>query len=145
MTIALGMLVLVLSLFLNWSVTYAADATFSWTPNEESGTGYKIYYGNQSRTYDSHVDVGTPEVMNGSMQGTVTGLVEGQTYYFAATAYNDFAESAYSTEVVYAVPDKPVTPSAPLSFGFEKVVLYTVDGSKRITIEADGSIIIEDL
>ncbi len=39
----------------------AASATFSWTANSESVSGYKIYYGTSSRNYNFVVDVGLPD------------------------------------------------------------------------------------
>ena len=44
--------------------------------------GAKIYYGTESRVYTEVVDAGNTNTL------TVTGLVEGVTYYFTATAYN---------------------------------------------------------
>ena len=57
-----------------------------------------------------------PVAVNGSIVATVSGLQEGQTYYFAATAYLGTAESIieeseYSVEVVYTVPG--TTPPEP--------------------------------
>lgn len=145
MFVALGIVILFISLvFSNYA--QAADAFFSWTPNDITPTGYKIYYGKQSRVYDAEVDVGLPEIVDGSMIGGVTELVEGETYYFAATAYTETEESDYSVEVVYTVPlVASVIPEPPMVFGFNKVVLYTSDGTKRVTIEADGTITIEDM
>ena len=58
--------------------------------------GAKIYYGTESRVYTEVVDAGNTNTL------TVTGLVEGVTYYFTATAYNtaglesDFCNEASS-------------------------------------------------
>lgn len=83
-------------LVLNWTTAaMAANASLSWDANTESDlAGYKVYYGTASRSYGAPVDVGNQTAY------TVTGLSEGQTYYFAVTAYNDAdAESAFSAEV----------------------------------------------
>jgi hypothetical protein len=71
-----------------------ASKTLSWTAAPESSVlGYKLYWGTNSRQYDSHVDVG-PEVSY-----TLTGLRPGTTYFFAVSAYNSGGESALSSEV----------------------------------------------
>ncbi len=76
------------------SVTLAWDS--STDPNV---TGYKIYYGVASRVYTNTVDVGTATTV------TVSNLLEGATYYFAATAYNSVGlESDFSAEASYTVP-----------------------------------------
>ncbi len=97
-----GFFLTLLSLVFFASVVQAADAPFSWLPNQEATvTGYKIHYGTTSRSYDSFVDVGNPAPVNGRIQGTVTGLIDGTTYYFAVTAYDSVnnLESDYSTEL----------------------------------------------
>ena len=56
--------------------------------------GAKIYYGTASSNYTHVVDVGMVESY------TVTGLVEGVTYYFNGTAYNTAGlESDFCNEV----------------------------------------------
>ncbi len=61
--------------------------------------GYSIYYGTASRIYTNKISIG-----NGTSV-TITNLVEGITYYFAATAYDDAGlESPFSNEAVYTVP-----------------------------------------
>ncbi|TKB23225.1 fibronectin type III domain-containing protein [Desulfopila sp. IMCC35006] len=90
-------------LFFTAISSHAADATFSWTPNTESVSGYKIHYGTSSHNYTFVVDAGLPKAVNGSIVATVSGLQEGQTYYFSATAYTATEESDYSVEVVYTV------------------------------------------
>lgn len=147
MWIGLGCMVMALCLlfFIGASNANAAEATFSWTPNAEPVDGYKIHYGTQPGVYDMVADQGTPAITDGSMIGSVDGLVEGQTYYFAATAYNQYEESGYSPEVAYTIPDRPVSLLKPTGFTFNKVVLYTTDGSKRITIDGNGTVIVEDM
>ena len=81
---------------------------FSWLPNTEADlAGYKIHYGiNQNGPYDLIVDVGNPSPVDGRIKGSVTGLSEGVTYYFVATAYNEAGlESDYSDdEAIYTCP-----------------------------------------
>ena len=95
----------------------AAQATLAWDPNAESDlAGYRIHYGTASGSYSVHTGVQKVTTY------TVTGLTEGQTYYFAATAYDSSGnESGYSNQVSYAVPGvngaptTPATPSGPAS------------------------------
>ncbi|GAX59620.1 hypothetical protein SCALIN_C04_0108 [Candidatus Scalindua japonica] len=70
-----------------------------------------IYSGISSRNYDSVNDVGN------QTSYTMQNLVEGQTYYFAVTAYDTANnESGYSEEVVYTIPILDITaPSTPTS------------------------------
>lgn len=77
---------------------------FSWLPNTETDlAGYKIRYGtSHSGPYDLVADVGNPSPVDGRIKGSVSGLSEGVTYYFVATAYNESGlESDFSDEVVY--------------------------------------------
>ena len=78
----------------------AAQATLAWDPNTESDlAGYRVHYGTASGSYTVHTDV------HNITSYTVTGLTAGQTYYFAATAYDASGnESGYSNPVSYAVP-----------------------------------------
>ena len=77
-----------------------SSVTLAWNP--DAGTniaGYKIYYGVASRTYTNTNNVGN--VTN----ATITSLIGGTIYYFAATAVDTSGlESDYSTEVVYTNP-----------------------------------------
>jgi len=62
-------------------------------------TGYFLYYGTACKTYTNQIDTGT------NAMATVSGLQEGETYYFAVTAYNsDGVESDFSSEVTYITP-----------------------------------------
>ncbi len=96
----ISLVALTLILFLCISNVYSAQATLSWNPNSESDlAGYKVYYGNSSGSYSSSIDAGN------QTSYTISNLVEGEIYFFAATAY-DFSgnESGYSNEVSYDVP-----------------------------------------
>lgn len=81
----------------------AAQASFDWLPNSETNlAGYKIYYGFSSGNYTSVIDIGLPDPVDGRIHGTIYDLTDGETYYFAATAYDDGGnESDYSVEVVH--------------------------------------------
>ena len=90
----------------------AAQATLAWDPNTESDlAGYKVHYGTASGSYTVYTDV------HNVTSYTVTGLTAGQTYYFAASAYDASGnESGYSNPVSYAVPGvngAPTTPATP--------------------------------
>ncbi len=86
---------------------HAAIATLSWTPptTNANGTpltdlaGYRIYYGTVSRGYSQSVDV------SNVTSYIIGGFAEGQTYYFAVTAYDTYGnESAYSLETSKTFP-----------------------------------------
>jgi len=77
-----------------------STVSLEWSPNTDpSVAGYNVYYGSMSRDYTNVISVGN------STNAVVEGLVEGETYYFAVTAYDDFGgESDYSDETIYIVP-----------------------------------------
>ncbi len=87
----------------------AGQATLTWNPNTESDlAGYKLHYGTASGNFTVHLDVHNVTTY------TVTGLTNGQTYYFAATAYDaSGCESGYSNQVSYTVPTTNGAPSTP--------------------------------
>ncbi len=79
----------------------AGAVTLAWDPN--SGTnviaGYKIYYGGSSRAYTNVTSVSAANTL------TISNLLRGKTYYFAATAIDAFGlESDYSTEASALIP-----------------------------------------
>ena len=90
----------------------AEQVTLAWDANTEPDlAGYKVHYGTASGSYTTSVDV------HKVTTAIVTGLTAGQTYYFAATAYNAANnESGYSNQVSYTVPapnGAPATPATP--------------------------------
>ncbi len=90
----------------------AVDLTFSWLPNGDAATSYRLYYGDASRMYTGTLDVGNPDPVDGRITGTITDIPYGVEMYYAVTAYNPGAESDYSNEVVHAVPwPVPGTPA----------------------------------
>ncbi len=109
----------------------AADVTLAWDPNTESDlAGYRIHHGPASGSYSVHIDVRNVTTY------TVTGLAAGQTYYFAATAYNaSGSESGYSNSVSYTVPavngppSTPATPSGPSSAAVNTAVTFSTSAA----------------
>lgn len=109
---ALSSLVLVLVVLLSFLTTaHAAQVTVAWDANSDPGViGYRVHYGTVSGSYTSHIDVGNVTSC------VISGLLEGLTYYFAATAYDgDGNESDYSSAVDYSVPQAPAPSPAPSS------------------------------
>jgi chitinase len=72
-----------------------ATVTLTWDANSEPDlAGYKVYYGTSSRNYPNVKDVGDKNT------ATISNLTDGQSYYFAVTAYDiGGLESDYSNEV----------------------------------------------
>ncbi|HID68973.1 MAG TPA: hypothetical protein EYP35_00590 [Desulfobacterales bacterium] len=97
----------------------AADATFSWLPNSEPDlAGYKIHYGPASRQYETVIDVGIPDQVNGRVEYSAQDIPDEKTY-FAATAYDtEGLESDYSDEITYN--PAPAPPS-----GFQVTISIT--------------------
>src|SRR5262245_40335945 len=107
-----SLLVLLACLSLAFAATTAraAQVQLAWDkPLQADGTpipnlaGYKLYYGSQSGQYPTMIPVGMTTTY------TVTNLSAGQTYYFAAKAYDsNSTESAFSNEVSVTLPtNKP--------------------------------------
>jgi len=94
--------VMQLSAFATGSVTLAWNA--STDPN---AAGYNVYYGGASGTYTNEICAGN------ATNATISGLVEGTTYYFATTCYSaSGTDSPFSSEVSYLVPMN--TPNTPI-------------------------------
>jgi hypothetical protein len=76
------------------------SVTLVWTRSTDPiVAGYNIYYGGASGTYTNVVDAGN------ATNVTISGLVQGTTYYFAATTYSALGmESILSSEESYTVP-----------------------------------------
>jgi fibronectin type 3 domain-containing protein len=98
-----SLLILLACLSLAFAATpaQAAQVQLAWdAPVQIDGTpvpnlaGYKLYYGSQSGQYQTAIRVGMTTTY------TVTNVAAGQTYYFAATAYDSTGtESVFSNEV----------------------------------------------
>ena len=75
------------------------SATLTWNPSTDpTVVGYNLYYGGASGTYTNVLNAGN--VTN----ATVSGLIQGTTYYFAATTHNSSGvQSPFSNEVAYTV------------------------------------------
>lgn len=96
------------------SAQAAVQVTLAWDPNSEPDlAGYKVYYGTSTRNYAVSYDAGKVTTYG------ISGLQEGVTLYFAATAYDRYGnESDFSEEVVYTTPvanRAPVAQSGTLS------------------------------
>lgn len=100
----------------------AAEVTLQWSTVERA-TGYKVYHGTESRVYEPPEDVGTAT--------TYTLTLDAGTYYFAATAYNQYGESGYSEELSAMIEDdsNPVEPG-----GFTGTINYRDGRIIEITI-----------
>lgn len=107
------------------------SVALAWDPSPDAAvTGYKIYYGESSRTYTHQVAVGN--VTN----TTITGLTAGQGYYFTATAYDDTGlESDYCNEVYYQAPIDAIN-RPPTLDAIPNVTL--IENSKPTTVSLAG-------
>jgi len=106
-SILIGTIALCLACFFLGNIRLlAANVTLAWDPKTDSNlAGYKVYYGNASRSYSSTVNVGN------TTTHTVSSLGPG-TYYFAVTAYyTSGTETAFSNEASYAVSLPPASGS----------------------------------
>ncbi len=82
------------------STVLAASATLGWNASSDAQTtGYRIYRGTRSRTYDWSQSVGATTTF------VASGLTEDTTYYFSITAVSGAGlESPYSAEVTVLIP-----------------------------------------
>jgi fibronectin type 3 domain-containing protein len=125
----------------------AAEVTLAWDANAEPGIeGYNLYYGSSSRNYPDKIDVGNVTI------STIKKLQEGQTYYFAVTAYDTGRnESLFSEEISYTVPPAnqvfTITASASANGSIfpSGMVLVNSGGNQSFTITADSGYQISDV
>jgi parallel beta-helix repeat protein len=72
------------------------EVSLSWQPPADNGgspiTGYKIYYGTSTDNYTKNITVGNVT------RYTITGLTNGQEYYFVVSAINGVGEGPKSNE-----------------------------------------------
>lgn len=82
------------------SNAFSGDVSLEWDPSiEPCVASYKMYYGTSSGDYTYTVDVGNYTTC------TISGLEEGNIYYFAVTAYDLFGnESDHSNEPFKYIP-----------------------------------------
>src|SRR5215469_7603703 len=82
--------------------TFASQSvTLTWSPSSSPDVvGYNIYYGGQaSGSYTNEITVGN------TTNATVTGLVNGNTYFFSARSVNSSGfESPMALQASYVVP-----------------------------------------
>lgn len=106
---------------------HSAQVTLQWDSNTEPDlAGYKIYYGNASKSYQLGVDVGNRTT------STISNLEEGKIYYFAATAYDTLNnESEFSNELVYNV-----SPSCTYSISPTAKLFGSVGGGRAVIVYA---------
>ncbi len=110
----------------------AAQVTLVWDANTESDlAGYRIHYGTASGCYTV-----TVEVDKSTPTCTILNLSDGQTYYFAASAYTaSGAFSGYSNEVSYAIsapntaPSSPAIPSGTTSGVVNRAIAFTTSAT----------------
>lgn len=111
--------------------TLAGQATLDWVASSNPGVaGYKLYFSTESGNYVQSVDVGN------TTNCTISDLVDGQTYYFAARTYDIAGNySGYSNEV-----SKTISASIP------PTSQYTINTSAGAggTISPQGSLAVNE-
>jgi len=76
-------------------------AVLTWTAPTSQVTGYRIYYGTVSGSYDQARGQG---LLVSDPTFTISGLSSSTTYFFAVTAVSGDQESDYSNEASKSFP-----------------------------------------
>jgi hypothetical protein len=106
----------------------STSVTLSWNPSTDPTiAGYNIYYGGASYTYTNEISIGN------STSVTISGLIPGTTYYFAATTYSALGfESAFSSELAYLVPS--IVNQPPTLNAINNLTINQNTGSQTVSI-----------
>ena len=117
-----------------FSTFAAGSVTLAWNPSASTNVvGYKIYYGLTSGIYNNTNSV------TGSTNVTVTGLLQGATYYFAATAVDSLGdESQFSNETSYLVPTNLVNQPPTLN-PLNNLVIVQSSGQQTVRLTGISS------
>ena len=103
--------------------SHSGEVTLAWDHNDQvSVTGYYVYYGLESGNYSTKIDAGAEP------QYTLVDLDDLKPYYIAITAYNEFGESDFSEEIIYA----PYACDADIDFDGD------IDGSDLVLYAEDA-------
>ena len=109
------------------------SVNLAWNQSSDPNViGYNVYYGGASGTYTNEINAGNVTNI------TISGLVAGATYYFAATAYSDLGdESVFSSEISYLVPANLA--AVQIHRGLAGQFILTVSGPPGQTYDVQAS------
>ena len=118
----------------------ASTVTLAWDPSADTNvSSYNIYYGGASGSYTNEISAGD------ITSAVVSGLSEGATYFFAATAVDSTGdESDFSNEISYSVPGPPILSATNLSSSiyaglfYENPVQVQSSGAFKLSATARG-------
>lgn len=114
------------------------SVTLAWNPSISTDVaGYMIYYGTAS-----HVYTGVQPVPGNATSVTISGLVPGTTYYFAATAVDILGnESGFSNEASYTMPVTPAALLLSASPGGQFNFAVSGDAGQRYVVQASTNLL----
>lgn len=112
------------------------EVTLQWVANTETDlAGYRLYQGTAPGTYASSIDVGNITT------STVSNLQEGETYYFAVTAYDESGNESYpSEEISISLADSALDVTPPSITLTSPSPASTVSGNVAITADVSDNV-----
>jgi len=123
-------------LFFQLPVHADGSVRLAWNPAISTNiVGYRIYYGTVSRSYTNVVAIGN------NTNVTISGLVQGRTYYFAATTVDTAGhQSGFSNEASNTVPVMTALAAAARSSGQFSFTVSGVAG-QRYVVQASTNLL----
>ena len=121
----------VLFVVMQFSAFATGSITLAWNASTDSSiAGYNIYYGGASGVYTNKICAGN------ATNATISRLVEGTTYYFAAATYDaSGTNSPLSSEVSYLVPlNVPIGNQAPTLNAINNLTINENAGLQTVSL-----------